>query len=43
MRNLSWPLVILIIFSFALNIVAGEITLKNGDRLTGKIVDETKK
>ena len=43
MRNLSWPLVILIIFSFVFNVVAGEITLKNGDRLTGKIVDETKK
>ncbi len=40
MRNLSWPLVILIIFSFVFNVVASEITLKNGDRLTGKIVDE---
>ncbi|MBK6724396.1 MAG: DUF481 domain-containing protein [Acidobacteria bacterium] len=41
MRYLSWPLVTVIILSFVFNVAAGEITLKNGDRLTGKIVDES--
>lgn len=41
MRIFSWPLVILLLFSLAVNIAASEITLKNGDRLTGKIVDES--
>lgn len=31
----------LIMLSFALEVAANEIKLKNGDRLTGKIVDET--
>ncbi len=30
----------LIVFSFIFDLAAGEITLKNGDRLTGKIVEE---
>jgi len=41
MKNFSWPLATLLLFSLALNIAASEITLKNGDRLTGKIVDES--
>jgi len=41
MRYPSWPLVTLIMLSLVLNTLAGEITLKNGDRLTGKIVDQT--
>lgn len=40
MRTLSWPLATLILLSFAANVFASEITLKNGDRLSGKIVDE---
>ena len=34
-------LVPLIMMSFMIQIFAGDITLKNGDRLTGKIVDES--
>ena len=41
MKNFSWPLATLLLFSLAFNISASEITLKNGDRLTGKIVDES--
>lgn len=41
MRKFSWPLSFLLLFSLAFQIAASEITLKNGDRLTGKIVDES--
>lgn len=41
MRILSWPLGILLLFSLAVNIAASEIMLKNGDRITGKIVEES--
>lgn len=41
MRHLSIPLALLIVVSLAPSFFAGEITLKNGDRLTGKIVDES--
>ncbi len=40
MRLFSWPLVSLTILSLAFNIVASEIMLKNGDRISGKIVAE---
>jgi len=41
MRQISVPLVLLLVLSLVQSIFAGEITLKNGDRISGKIVDET--
>lgn len=41
MKRLSWPLVAAILFSLVAQVGAGEITLKNGDRLTGKILEES--
>ncbi|MFZ1701226.1 MAG: DUF481 domain-containing protein [Pyrinomonadaceae bacterium] len=40
-KKIYWIFVPAILCSFALQIAAGEITLKNGDRLTGKIVEES--
>ncbi|CAN5480272.1 hypothetical protein BH10ACI2_BH10ACI2_08220 [soil metagenome] len=39
-KKLKWMLVPLIMFSCMMQIFSSDITLKNGDRITGKIVDE---
>lgn len=41
MKRIFWPLVPILISSMVLQIAASEIILKNGDRLTGKIVEES--
>lgn len=41
MNRLQLPLVIIVLFSIVSTNLAGEVTLKNGDRVSGEIVDET--
>ena len=42
LRRIIWlALLPVILFSSVLRLAAGEVTLKNGDRLSGKIVEET--
>jgi len=40
MKKIHWLIATLLLFSFVSQIAASEITLKNGDRITGKIVEQ---